>query len=86
MGRENPRLPFFNDWLVPLRTIAQPRARLGYILDRALAPTYDDWRFAPLPAGLFPLYYLIRPLRLAIEAAPRLTSAFGRPARREARS
>jgi hypothetical protein len=85
-GRQNPRLPFFNDWIVPLRTIARPRARLAYVLDRALAPTYDEWRFAPLPRGLFPLYYLIRPLRLLIEAAPRLVSAFGWPAGRQARS
>jgi hypothetical protein len=56
---------FGSDWMVPLRTIDGRRRRLVYAVDRALAPTVDDWEFIRLPRALFPLYYLIRPLRLA---------------------
>lgn len=83
--REAPRLPFFNEWGVPLRAIGRRRAQLGYILDRAFAPTFDDWRFARLPRPLFPLYYLVRPLRLLIQQSPRLTSALGRRVSHEVR-
>jgi hypothetical protein len=76
--REAPRLPFFHDWMVPLRAIGRRRAQLTYLLDRAFAPTFDDWRFVQLPGRLFPLYYPLRPLRLLIPQTPRLTSALGR--------
>jgi len=33
---------------------------------RALTPTLEDWDAMPLPAPLFPLYYLTRPFRLGI--------------------
>ncbi len=84
-GREGARVPFFNDWIVPLRAIARPRARLAYVLDRALAPTFDDWKFAPLAAQFFPLYYLLRPIRILIQQTPRLGAALGRRASPEAR-
>jgi hypothetical protein len=57
---------FFNDWLVPLLSIDRMAKRLGYAFDRTFAPTVDDWEFARLPARLFPLYYVIRPFRLAL--------------------
>jgi Uncharacterised nucleotidyltransferase len=70
--------PFFHDWMVPLRAIGRRRAQLTYLLDRALAPTYDDWQFVRLPAPLFPLYYLARPLRLLIRQTPRVGYALSR--------
>jgi putative nucleotidyltransferase-like protein len=76
-GRAAQRLPFFHDWVVPLRAIGRRRARLTYLLDRVLAPTFDDWRFARLPGPLFPLYYLVRPIRLLIQQTPRLKSVLG---------
>lgn len=82
---EAPRLPFFHDWIVPLRAIGRRRAQLTYILDRAFAPTFDDWQFVHLPATLFPLYYPLRPLRLLIQRTPRLTSALGRRLSHEVR-
>ncbi|HUY19307.1 MAG TPA: nucleotidyltransferase family protein [Candidatus Binataceae bacterium] len=75
----------FYDWEVPLRAIGRRRAQAIYILDRTFTPTFDDWRFAPLPRPLFPLYYLVRPLRLLIQQTPRLTSALGRSFGHEAR-
>lgn len=77
VGNSEARLPFFNDWMVPLLTIGSSRARLRYVIDRVFAPTYDDWQFLRLRRPLFPLYYLLRPVRLAIEQTPRLASAAG---------
>jgi len=66
-------------WMVPLRTIDGRGRRIAYAADRALAPTVDDWEFIRLPRTLFPLYYLIRPLRLAF----RCVAAVRPPARAE---
>ncbi len=73
-GREGARVPFFNGWMVPLRAIGSNRARLAYMLDRALAPTFDDWKFVRLPSALFPLYYLVRPARIAMQKIAPLRS------------
>ncbi|HTW89113.1 MAG TPA: nucleotidyltransferase family protein [Candidatus Binataceae bacterium] len=75
---EDPRISFFHDWMVPLRAIGRRRAQLAYVVDRAFAPTFDDWQFVRLPGPLFPLYYPLRPLRLLIQQTPRLSSALGR--------
>jgi Uncharacterised nucleotidyltransferase len=66
------RARLYSEWLVPLIAIegAGPRAR--YATARALRPTIDDVDFAPLPAALYPLYYAIRPLRLAWQQGRRL--------------
>jgi len=71
------RVSFFHDWIVPLRAINSRRARFAYFMGRAFAPTFDDWRFRPLPEPLFSLYYLLRPCRLMIQQTPRLLSALG---------
>ena len=47
-----------------LRARERLRDRLRYLFTLAATPSYSDWKALPLPAGLFPLYYLIRPLRL----------------------
>lgn len=41
--------------------------RLRFLSAMIFAPTYSDWRALRLPRRLFPLYYLIRPFRLAGE-------------------
>jgi hypothetical protein len=69
---------FYQRWSVPLRVIAEPRARLRYLAARALLPSADDRRFLRLPAALYPLYYLVRPLRVALKEA---SAAFHRLAR-----
>lgn len=46
--------------------------RLFFLFDLFLAPKTPDWRTLELPARLYPLYYLFRPLRLlglAVKAA-----------------
>ncbi|MGH7906173.1 MAG: nucleotidyltransferase domain-containing protein [Candidatus Binataceae bacterium] len=65
-------------WSIPLRSIESVSGRVNYLLDRALAPTIEDWEFMAMPPPLFPLYYALRPARLALQNAARL---IGRGAR-----
>ena len=62
----------FDPWAVPLRSIEGMRARARYVVHRMLAPTMGDYELIPLPAALFPLYWLIRPFRMAAQYGPRL--------------
>jgi hypothetical protein len=55
--------------MIPLRSIESTRAKIRYLAGRAFTPTLDDWHAMPLPAPLFPLYYLTRPFRLAFAQA-----------------
>jgi Uncharacterised nucleotidyltransferase len=50
--------------IIPLRSIESSRAKIHYLAGRAFTPTIDDWEAMPLPAPLFPLYYLTRPFKL----------------------
>jgi hypothetical protein len=52
--------------LFHLRMRERWRDRARYCLAMA-APTVRDWRYLPLPGPLAPLYYLVRPARLALE-------------------
>ena len=49
--------------------------RVRYLVRTALTPTIDDWAWVGLPAPLFFLYYVLRPLRLAIKYWPRPRTA-----------
>jgi hypothetical protein len=61
---------FYQRWSVPLRVIAEPGARLRYLAARTLLPSADDREFLRLPALLYPLYYVLRPVRVAIKEGP----------------
>lgn len=50
--------------LFRLRAKEHLRDNIRYCLLRAITPTHKDLVLLPLPALLFPLYYLLRPLRL----------------------
>ena len=39
---------------------------------RMLAPTMGDYELVQLPKSLFPLYWVIRPFRMAVQYGPRL--------------
>lgn len=52
-------------FLLPGRVLERWRDRLSFHLRLALTPSPEDWAFVPLPDHLLPLYFLIRPLRLA---------------------
>lgn len=47
-----------------LRARERRRDRIRYYLARALLPTVEEWEAISLPDALFPLYYLVRPIRL----------------------
>ena len=46
------------------------RDRLRILQRSALIPTPSDLRWIQLPDGVFPLYYAVRPLRLAVSRSP----------------
>ena len=48
-----------------LRLFRGPRAKLLGLLRLALVPTEAERRLAPLPEGLAPLYWILRPARVA---------------------
>ena len=62
--------PLANYWL-HFRTQSGFLGGLRYALRAALTPTSGDWRFLQLPRSLFPLYYLVRPVRIAIQLGRR---------------
>jgi hypothetical protein len=49
-----------------VRTLDTPRDRLRYVWIRCVVPTVQDWQWVHLPDTLYFLYYLVRPLRLAV--------------------
>lgn len=55
-----------------LRSRERLRDRLYYIYDQAFVPKPVDWETVRLPAALYPLYYLLRPARLAAKVAASL--------------
>lgn len=59
-------------WRVPLGTIESPAAKLRFVAGRLFVPSAEDWAFLELPHALFPLYYGIRPFRLALRKLPAL--------------
>lgn len=58
----------------PFRTRVRERLRdkVRYCVYTMLIPTVEDWTFVPMPRILFPLYYVLRPLRLAGRYGQRL--------------
>ena len=68
------RAGFSQELIVPLLSIETTPRRIRYLADRAIWPTLEDWEAMPLPASLFPLYFLTRPFRLAFAKAKRSLS------------
>jgi hypothetical protein len=80
------------DVLVPLRLREGGREKLGHLARVLLVPTLAERRIAWLPGRAYPLYYPMRPLRLAGKWGARLLVGWtgrgsrGRPAARGAGS
>lgn len=60
----------YQEWILPCACAQGVRGKLRYLLGRALLPTPEDWRL--MPSRFYPLYFLLRPMRLAVEQGPRL--------------
>lgn len=59
-----------------LRAKERLRERLRYVYYSAVAPAKEDWTAVPLPQLLFPLYFVVRPIRLVGEYGVRLSRSF----------
>ncbi len=75
-----PRL--YSEWAVPLGVIETWRGRMRHLALRTLKPNLDDVAFLPLPRGLRPLHYAIRPLRALFLQSRRLFPNAPYPAKR----
>lgn len=54
-----------------VRTLDTRRDRLRYLWIRCVVPTVQDWEWVALPDTLHILYYLVRPVRLAVHGLAR---------------
>ena len=54
--------------MLPGRALDARRARRAFRWKSAVLPTPSDWRWIRLPDRLFAAYYLVRPLRLLLQA------------------
>jgi hypothetical protein len=54
-----------------LRALDGRKARVGYCWIRSVAPTVQDWQWVRLPDTLYFLYYVLRPVRLAVQGVAR---------------
>lgn len=66
-------------WSIPARMIAAPGARIRYLAARALLPSADDRGVLRLPRVLRPLYYLLRPARIALTQGAAAVRRLTRP-------
>jgi len=55
--------------------IEDPKDRLRYVALSWAAPTLIDWRFLPLPRLLYPAYYPLRQLRIALGLIRRIAAS-----------
>ena len=60
-----------SDFLLKIN-LRNPSDRIRYFFGRSFVPAFEDWGWVSLPGSLYPLYYLIRPFRLAMQCGPRL--------------
>ncbi len=56
-----------DEWLIALGTIESARERIRYLVQRVARPKMSDRSLMPLPRSLYPLYYVARPLLVAIK-------------------
>lgn len=57
----------YQRWSIPVRMIERPAARIRYVVSRGLFPSAEDRAFIYLPQALASLYYLVRPMRIALK-------------------
>ena len=62
-----------------LRAMERLPDRVRYCVSQATMPVFRDWELLPLPVPLFPLYRVLRPVRLAAKYGQRVSGWFLRP-------
>jgi hypothetical protein len=62
----------FKDQLLYLKMREQFKDKVRYVLYLTFTPNTRDWELLPLPGPLFPLYYILRPIRLLAKYGARL--------------
>jgi hypothetical protein len=65
--------------LFQMRITASARRRISYFLGTIIVPTQADWQALRLPAFSYPLYYLLRPIRLLGKHGRRVLTQFLQP-------
>jgi len=60
------------EWMIALGTIESAGDRVRYLFERVVAPKMSDHALLPLPRILYPLYYVARPVLVAIKHRERL--------------
>jgi hypothetical protein len=70
---ETPTSLTWQDYFIYRQTITSTRDRVWYWIDTILTPTPLEWQIVTLPQPLFPLYYLIRSIRLFLKHVFRIT-------------
>ncbi len=65
--RNGEDLGFLEQTSFYLRTLDSFQDRARHVWCRLAIPTVEDWRWVPLPDSLYGLYFVIRPLRLALK-------------------
>jgi hypothetical protein len=61
-----------NDNLLETRLTGSYWRRCRYVIGSLTTPTEAEWRAGRLPRVLFPVYYMVRPLRLAFKHTTRV--------------
>jgi hypothetical protein len=56
-----------DEWFIALGTIESARERIRYVVQRVGRPKMSDRTLMPLPRALYPLYYVARPILVAIK-------------------
>jgi Uncharacterised nucleotidyltransferase len=72
-----------DEWLIALGSIESARERIRYVVQRVARPKMSDRALMPLPRALYPLYYVARPVLVAIKHREEICRSLshGRPAR-----
>jgi hypothetical protein len=62
----------FKDQLLYLKMRERFKDKARYVLYLTFTPNTRDWKLLPLPGPLFPLYYILRPIRLLTKYGAKL--------------
>jgi hypothetical protein len=61
-----------HEFIAPLRAIRRSSDKARYCIIHTVKPTLLDWQFWPLNRELYPIYYVLRPMRIIVEMFRRI--------------